>query len=205
MAHLAIKAFRVPTLRHFVRISNFPRATFVTDKPRINNDLFTEVPRENLQLKHKARLAGRKFLPGANSNGIPEFLAGPTESFPFAVSVTKPSLLSLKDWARECRTLIEENLFSKEAIILRDLPLKSAEDCFKFYEELGYEGMDYVAGAANRTKVYTTSSIYTASDDPPEFSIEPHNELSYSEVYPRKVNNMKQLFFQCKIVATCFI
>ena len=193
MVFPAFRALRGGNLRQLSRITNFPRATVATGSLSINDGLFTKVPRESLQLKHKPRLAGRKFFPGSVGDGIPEFLASPTESFPHAVTATKPSRLTLKEWARKCRSFLEENLFDKEAILLRNLPLRSAQNFFTFYAELGYTPMRYVAGGGNRTQVDAKSEVYTASDDPPEFCIEPHNELSYSPVYPQKVGIQYQV------------
>ena len=46
--------------------------------------------------------------------------------------------------------------------------------------------MAYEAGSGYREKV--VEKVYTASDEPPEFSIEPHNEMSYLSIFPTRVN-----------------
>ena len=188
---LRINTFRAGNFPLRSVVTHVPRATLVSKTQPTTADLFTEAPRESLQLKFRPRLAGRKYLPGSAGSGFPEFLASPTDSFPYAVHATKPSLLTLQDWARECREFIDGQLFNKEVILLRDLPLSSAADFAAFSVALGYKKMNYIGGSGNRSKTDATAGTYTASDDPPEFSIEPHNELSYAPKFPHKVRSYK--------------
>ena len=50
--------------------------------------------------------------------------------------------------------------------------------------------MIYKGGTAFREQVDKSAGTYTASDDPDDVTIDPHNEMSYSEVYPSKVSSL---------------
>lgn len=59
------------------------------------------------------------------------------------------------------------------------------EDFKSFVSNLGYKFFEHgVTGY--RTPL--GDHVYTASDDPPEVTMEPHNECSYSPFYPQKVH-----------------
>jgi len=51
------------------------------------------------------------------------------------------------------------------------------------------QGLDYKFFEHGVTGYRTQlgANVYTASDDPPEVTMEPHNEVSYSAVFPKKV------------------
>ena len=56
---------------------------------------------------------------------------------------------------------------------------------FKYF----IQGLDYKFFEHGVTGYRTPlgEHVYTASDDPPEVTMEPHNEVSYSPVFPKKV------------------
>ena len=59
------------------------------------------------------------------------------------------------------------------------------EDFKSFLSNLGYRFFEHgVTGY--RTPL--GDHVYTASDDPPEVTMEPHNECSYSPFFPKKVH-----------------
>lgn len=91
-----------------------------------------------------------------------------------------------------CRGYLEENLPHYGAVLLRNLPLRTAADFSNLTQGLGCKGMAYEGGAVERQELDKNSGTYTASDEPPEAVIEFHNEMAYSPVYPSKVI----LFFQ---------
>ena len=51
---------------------------------------------------------------------------------------------------------------------------------------LDYEKLTYADGSGFRTPL--NDLVYTASDEPAEFTIEHHNEMSNTRRYPSKVN-----------------
>lgn len=75
------------------------------------------------------------------------------------------------------------NIF-KKLFFHRNLPLQNMDDFRSFIHGLGFKFFEHgVTGY--RTPL--GSHVYTASDDPPEVTMEPHNECSYSPLVPRKV------------------
>lgn len=147
----------------------------------------TTLKPEEIQPNTPSRLAGKEFLPGSTGDGFPEVLSPPTEAFPHAVRVDNPGLHSMDDCITSCRRYLQENLSHYGAVLLRNLPLKTAADFSSLTQGLGYKGMTYQGGAVEREELDSKSGTYTASDEPPQAVIEPHNEMAYSPVYPSKV------------------
>ena len=149
--------------------------------------LFEPIPREELVTKFKSRLRDRKFLPGASEGGFPEFLAEPRDSFPLAVQVNNPNQSSLSELTAKCMGYAEENFSRSPAILFRGLPAKTAEDFSTIAQAIQGKTMTYEGGTAFRTQVDKSAGTYTASIDPPSYTIEPHNEMAFNEIFPSKV------------------
>eukprot|EP00794_Sanderia_malayensis_P016845 gene16845-18544_t len=155
---------------------------------RRNQSSFVRLNHEELRPAQLSRLEGRQFLPGADKNSFPERLAAPRKDFPLALAAVDGKR-SLQDWAKLCRQEIDANLLKYGAILFRELPLSTVEDFQQLFEAMDYQPMDYKGGSGERIKM--TSDVYTASDEPAEYSIELHNELSYNPVFCKKI------FFFC--------
>ena len=138
--------------------------------------------------KFKSRLRGRKFLPGSSRAVFPEFLAEPRDSFPLGVRVKNGNQASLSELAAQCMEYLEENFSHSPAILFRDLPAKTAGDFSRIAQAIPDKGMLYEGGSGFRVQVSKDVGIYTASDDPSDYTIEMHNELTYSNVFPSKVS-----------------
>ncbi|XP_002737284.1 dapdiamide synthesis protein DdaC-like [Saccoglossus kowalevskii] len=140
------------------------------------------------------RLAGREWLPGASSpdNRFPEFISPPSKNFP-AVYEAKYTDTSIppSDWAKVAKEVIDANLTEYGAILFRGMPINGGDRFSQFLVDLGYETMGYEGGLAVRQKV--APGVLTASDDLPEVTIQPHNEMGYRKTFPKK------LFFSCEI------
>ncbi|XP_077997442.1 dapdiamide synthesis protein DdaC-like [Glandiceps talaboti] len=139
-----------------------------------------------------SKLAGREWVPGAlNPNSkYPEYLASPRPNFP-AVYEADSEEGTPAEWAKVARELMEDKLTEFGVILFRGMPVHGGEGFSEFLLNLGYNTMGYEGGLAVRQKV--AKGVLTASDDLPEVTIQPHNEMAYSEVFPHK------LFFYCDI------
>ena len=146
---------------------------------------FATLRPEDFGLSTMATLRGRKYLPGADKPTFPKYLQNPTGDFPYGLKAVSKPRKSLKDWSQICREYIQDLLPKYRAMLFRDLPLNSVEDIQNFVVETGFTGMEYVGGSAYRQKVQ--QDLFSASDEPPEISMDLHNEMSYLESYPRKV------------------
>lgn len=134
-------------------------------------------------------LAKRPFLAGATDPSMPVAISKPpTATFPLVLqpkSVLHVNDISVQDWAADATIWIDAMLHEHGAILLRGLPLVTADDFTHFVEGLDCETLGYAGGIALRDAV--TPKVMTASYEPPEVSMEPHNEMAYTNVYPSKV------------------
>ena len=82
---------------------------------------FTRLSTQELALGYKPPIAERPFLPGSSFGGFPEFLRGPKEGslFPIAYNVNNPEEFDIKAWSHVCRELVDAELTSYSAILIR--------------------------------------------------------------------------------------
>ena len=82
---------------------------------------FSCLSTQELSLGYKPPIAERPFLPGSSSGGFPEFLPGPTAGslFPTAYKVNNPEQFDVKAWSHVCRELVDTELASYGAILIR--------------------------------------------------------------------------------------
>ena len=152
------------------------------------SSILEPIPREELVTKFKSRLRDRQFLPGSTGGGFPEFLAEPRDSFPLGMRVNNKHQSSLAELTEKCMEYVEENFPHSPAILFRDLPAKTAEDFSIIAQAIKGKTLTYDGGTAFRTQIDKNAGTYTASIDPPSYTIEPHNEMSFNDVFPSKVS-----------------
>ena len=152
------------------------------------SSILEPIPRDELVTKFKSRLRDRQFLPGSTGGGFPEFLAEPRDSFPLGVRVNNRNQSSLAELTEKCMEYVEENFQHSPAILFRDLPAKTAEDFSIIAQAIKGKTLTYDGGTAFRTQIDKSAGTYTASIDPPSYTIEPHNEMSFNDVFPSKVS-----------------
>ena len=82
---------------------------------------FSRLSTQELALGYKPPIAERPFLPGSSFGGFPEFLPGPKEGslFPTAYKVNNPEQFDIKAWSHVCRELVDAELISYGAILIR--------------------------------------------------------------------------------------
>ncbi|CAH1255168.1 Hypp1471 [Branchiostoma lanceolatum] len=135
---------------------------------------------------HPARIRGRKWLPGSASPNYPEFLKPPKDGYPYVFTPEDGTTASPEECAVAMRKVVHELLEKNKngAVLFRGLPLQTAEDFSSVVNNLGLKLMGYEAGDGVRREI--AKGVNTASDDPPEFCIEPHNEFAYTPLFPEK-------------------
>ncbi|NES06186.1 MAG: hypothetical protein F6K22_27295 [Okeania sp. SIO2F4] len=120
---------------------------------------------------------------------IPSHISkNPTETFPLVlqpISNSSAKNISIKEWVKETEFWIEEVLHKYGAILVRGLPLSSADDFSHFIDSFNYEPMDYTSGMGIRNVV--SGNVSTASNELSSVSLEPHNEMAYTRNYPSKI------------------
>lgn len=182
---MLLRSLRTLKLRSSL-LSSAATCSLATKAQELHNTSpqFTTLTPAELQPKTPSRLAGKEFLPGSTGDGFPEVLSPPSKTFPHAVRV---ETRSVDDCVVSCRRYLRENLSHYGAVLLRNLPVKTAADFSNLSQRLGYKGMKYQGGAVEREELDKSSATYTASDEPPQAVIEHHNEMAYSPVYPSKL------------------
>ncbi|XP_077866874.1 uncharacterized protein LOC144355674 [Saccoglossus kowalevskii] len=185
----------VKLVRHTFQVTRYISSINV---PTESGFKFTDCLRRDTSMN--TRIYGRQWLPGSSfvRNKLPKYLAAPRKNRPAVYEATAEGLRveDIDVWALKARSIIEEKLHIFGTILFTGLPLKNATDFSKFFKFLGYQPTSYVGGVGSRHQI--ADNILTANDnDPPIYSIEPHNEMSYTNHYPQKI------FFFCDVPAQC--
>ncbi|XP_078656505.1 dapdiamide synthesis protein DdaC-like [Branchiostoma floridae x Branchiostoma belcheri] len=139
------------------------------------------------------QIRGRALLPGSESPNFPEFLSPPRAGDAPRVFVPTPagrvsSTATPEACAAEVRKVVDDLMKNRDegAVLFRGLPLSTTRDFSRVVNNLGLRMVRrYRGGIGIRRE--TDESVYTASDEPPEWCIEPHNELAQSDNFPEKV------------------
>ena len=152
------------------------------------------------------QIANRKYLPGSTGATFPKHLNPPRENFPVIVTAESAGV-SENSSASECAEVVKSKfkttLHKHGAILYRGFPLKGYKDFSSFFHGLGkFQSMEYIGGAAPRKQV--SDDVYTASDEPPEICIEPHNEMAYMHIWPDVVRRHTLVTVHCihRIIST---
>ena len=160
--------------------------------------IFTELePTELNQPRIKCR--NRPYLAGAKSDKFPEYISMSVNKYFSGVKLKDPKdAPHMKDIALEFRRHIDENLKKHSAFLLKGLPTKDVDNIQDFIAGMDYKSFYYDAGNAARSSV--GEYLYTASDEPKDVSIEPHNEMAYLETFPSKVHFFKDFFLESEFL-----
>jgi alpha-ketoglutarate-dependent taurine dioxygenase len=100
------------------------------------------------------------------------------------------SLEALFEWITSERDRIETQLLQYGALLLRGFAVSTPEDFEQICKAIDQRLLNYAGGDSPRETV--TGKIYTSTEYPAHLEIPLHNELSYRQVWPRK------LFFFCQ-------
>lgn len=104
--------------------------------------------------------------------------------------------LDLSQWARAHRDEIEARLLKHGAILFRGFPnvdVAAFNDCI---DAISGGALEYRFRASPRTQIRSDMNLYTSTDYPAEEQIFPHNEHSYSPIFPL------HLYFYCEMPAS---
>ena len=150
-------------------------------------NIFERIPKEELAPKIRSRLRDREFLPGSAGGGFPEFLAGPSDSFPLGVRINTGNQSPLLELSAKCMEYMEEHHSHSPAILFRGLPAETAEDFLTITQAMQGKSLSYAGGVVPRPRVLENADIYHTTTEDQAYTIELHNEMSYSSSFPSKV------------------
>jgi alpha-ketoglutarate-dependent taurine dioxygenase len=107
------------------------------------------------------------------------------------IYVIEPAMkdVDLTMWASLNKRLIESRLYRHGAVLFRGFDVRGSRQFETLVEALSDQPMEYRERSSPRSQV--GDKIYTSTDYPPDQTIFPHNEHSYSRTFPLK------LFFYC--------
>jgi alpha-ketoglutarate-dependent taurine dioxygenase len=88
------------------------------------------------------------------------------------------------EWAAQHQEEIHRRLLAHGAILFRGFAVASAEDFNRCIDGVSGGALEYKFRASPRTQIQKDLNVYTSTDYPAEESIFPHNEHSYSPVFP---------------------
>lgn len=100
------------------------------------------------------------------------------------------SLAGLYRWLTDESGWIETQLLKYGAILLRGFAVQTPDDFEQICTAVDPQLLNYAGGDSPRQAV--TGKVYTSTEYPAQLEIPLHNELSYRQVWPRK------LFFFCE-------
>ena len=81
------------------------------------------------------------------------------------------------------------------AVLLRDFPVRDAEDFDGVVDSLGLTNFPYEKSLSNAVRVNRTPRVFSANEAPAEVQIFFHHEMAQTPIYPRWI------FFSCEIPA----
>ncbi|HSX86565.1 MAG TPA: TauD/TfdA family dioxygenase [Pseudomonas sp.] len=110
----------------------------------------------------------------------------PDQAFPLLCEPATAGV-SLQAWAERQRELLESKLLEHGAILFRGFAVGSANEFDQCISALSGGALEYRFRASPRTQVNPGLNIYTSTDYPQDQRIFPHNEHSYSPVFPLKI------------------
>ena len=130
----------------------------------------------------------RRGSPGPG--GMVEFEPLFADGLPLVCRPTMPGV-SLPDWALANRALVEAKLLQHAAILFRGFGVGSLEEFNRCVDAISGGALEYLFRASPRTQITRNLNIYSSTDYPAPERIFPHNEHSYSPVFPL------HLYFYC--------
>ncbi|XP_064648581.1 uncharacterized protein LOC135500845 [Lineus longissimus] len=141
--------------------------------------------RTSCTVRSLVKIAGRPGLVDVESPTHPQFVDEFKHDFPYRIDVTGVmEKLQLETYSREFRPKLDKLLLEYGAVLIRGLPLDTANDFSKFFLSLGHEPQPYMGGAANRSQVAAGVVDTGKQEESDEDCIEPHCEMAYTHNFP---------------------
>ena len=104
---------------------------------------------------------------------------------------TAPGAAALAQYVAAHHDWLTEALHEYGGVLFRGFTIREVEEFQQVARAVIPELQPYIEGQSPRTKVI--DNVYTSTEFPPQYSITPHNELSYTKSPPRRI------IFHCHI------
>ncbi|MDJ0759513.1 MAG: TauD/TfdA family dioxygenase [Woeseiaceae bacterium] len=119
------------------------------------------------------------------------------EVFPYIYVLNSDgvSLDETREWIREHRDRLVDEVGQHGAVLFRGFPIDGAEDFDAFIRAFELDSFTYEESLSNAVRINKTDLVFTANEAPPEVSIFLHHEMAQTPLFPSR------LFFCCEIAA----
>jgi len=166
------------------RVSKVPNPTPLQNSLYFRKaSIFSQVDLNKIQPINKTKLKNLKYLASSYMD-FPEFLN--YEHHPQMNCLRyEGNKKDLKTFGNNVATIINETRDNTRAWLFKGTPIKTVQDFDEVLKYADMKQMVYVSGNASRESV--SNLVYEASDEPPELSIDCHNEMAYMPRYPPKI------------------
>eukprot|EP00092_Neocalanus_flemingeri_P035910 GFUD01039099.1.p1 GENE.GFUD01039099.1~~GFUD01039099.1.p1 ORF type:complete len:365 (-),score=111.07 GFUD01039099.1:45-1139(-) len=140
-----------------------------------------------LQNGSEILLANRKYLVGSDEDNFPTTMSYASDMDLDVFTLTNEKE-DFKDLSSNISEIIKGNIDRKGAILFKGLSkfICDNQQFSKVADQLG-DKFSYTAGFATREEFGDAPGVMSASDDPPEVSMEPHLEMSYNKSMPGRI------------------
>ena len=162
---------------------------------------FTKINLNELQPDRKSKIRDRKYLASSYSPNMPQFLN--YEHHPMMDCVQYIGEPSLEHFAKVFRNYIDANLVDYSAILCKNAPVRDDKEFSMVVKLTELPQMEYISGNASRDRI--VDEIYEASNEPPELSIDAHNEMAYLTTFPSKVHLDFRFLRQARVLLISLI
>ncbi|MEZ6058329.1 MAG: TauD/TfdA family dioxygenase [Planctomycetaceae bacterium] len=99
------------------------------------------------------------------------------------------------DWVSQHRDELLQRATEQGAVLLRGLPVQTADDFDAVVSALKIENFPYQRSLSNAVRINRTERVFSANEAPPEIEIFFHHEMAQTPLYP------KWILFSCELVA----
>jgi alpha-ketoglutarate-dependent taurine dioxygenase len=95
--------------------------------------------------------------------------------------------VSLLDWAKANTDFVDAQLKQFGALLFRGFKVSSVEMFQKFAEICSLDGLVEYSYFRSSPRTKVSGNVYTSTEYPADRSIPPHNEMSYTRTWPKKI------------------
>jgi len=124
-------------------------------------------------------------LPGSAHPDIPEYISSRESKYLKIIQYQEEKHRSLTEIGVKLNKYINNNIIKYSAILIKGLKIKTVDELAELSRDFDFEGMTYNSGSGFRDQL--SGSVYSASEEPHDFTIELHNEMSYITTSPSKI------------------
>lgn len=132
----------------------------------------------------KIKKSQRKQVTLDDFNPVQTSFTEYSDSFLMVYNATTPGI-KLSNYLTANRQAVNDNLHKYAALLFRGFDVGSAEAFEQCVAAASDEAMEYKFRASPRSTI--AGNVYTSTDYPADQTIFPHNEHSYSPIFPRHI------------------